>query len=173
MKTALGCVFRLRSWRTNSSRSHITHQATPQPGPSQPSAAHYRGKHKMLVYVRIVLYKNSHKYYKCNVLTLTTTNELICCSRRCCQGNYKIFMCYSWVRLGGERSRSGHFLWLWHLARNLRSLKSESENVNFSLQTPSPAMSRMGWALRTLLVADNSSCLKDRKVSVLSPPLWC
>lgn len=32
-------------------------------------------------------------------------------------------------------------------------------------------MSRMGWALRTLLVADNSSCLKDRKVSVLSPPL--
>nr|XP_016940845.1 rap guanine nucleotide exchange factor 4 isoform X1 [Drosophila suzukii] len=32
-------------------------------------------------------------------------------------------------------------------------------------ETPSPAMNRMGWALRTLLVADNSSCLKDRKVS--------
>lgn len=26
-------------------------------------------------------------------------------------------------------------------------------------------MNRMGWALRTLLVVDNSSCLKDRKVS--------
>ncbi|KAM8714425.1 hypothetical protein ACLKA7_014538 [Drosophila subpalustris] len=32
-------------------------------------------------------------------------------------------------------------------------------------ETPSPAMNRMGWALRTLLVVDNSSCLKDRKVS--------
>ncbi|XP_073813044.1 exchange protein directly activated by cAMP isoform X5 [Musca autumnalis] len=32
-------------------------------------------------------------------------------------------------------------------------------------ESPSPAMNRMGWALRTLLVADNSSCLKDRKVS--------
>ncbi|XP_055859442.1 rap guanine nucleotide exchange factor 4 isoform X4 [Episyrphus balteatus] len=31
--------------------------------------------------------------------------------------------------------------------------------------SPSPAMSRMGWALRTLLVTDSSSCLKDRKVS--------
>lgn len=36
---------------------------------------------------------------------------------------------------------------------------------HFHLQSPSPAMNRMGWALRTLLVADNSSCLKDRKVS--------
>lgn len=26
-------------------------------------------------------------------------------------------------------------------------------------------MSRMGWALRTLLISDNTSCLKDRKVS--------
>ncbi|GAB0096143.1 hypothetical protein DMENIID0001_116190 [Sergentomyia squamirostris] len=32
-------------------------------------------------------------------------------------------------------------------------------------EQPSPAMFRMGWALRTLLVADTSSCLKDRKVS--------
>ncbi|XP_055921023.1 rap guanine nucleotide exchange factor 4 isoform X2 [Eupeodes corollae] len=32
-------------------------------------------------------------------------------------------------------------------------------------ESPSPAMSRMGWALRTLLVTDSSSCLKDRKVS--------
>ncbi|XP_046809971.1 rap guanine nucleotide exchange factor 4 isoform X3 [Lucilia cuprina] len=32
-------------------------------------------------------------------------------------------------------------------------------------ESPSPAMNRMGWALRTLLVADSSSCLKDRKVS--------
>lgn len=32
-------------------------------------------------------------------------------------------------------------------------------------QSPSPAMSRMGWALRTLLISDNTSCLKDRKVS--------
>ncbi|XP_005190483.1 rap guanine nucleotide exchange factor 4 isoform X1 [Musca domestica] len=32
-------------------------------------------------------------------------------------------------------------------------------------ESPSPAMNRMGLALRTLLVADNSSCLKDRKVS--------
>ncbi|XP_037046134.1 rap guanine nucleotide exchange factor 4 isoform X2 [Bradysia coprophila] len=32
-------------------------------------------------------------------------------------------------------------------------------------ETPSPAMGKMGWALRTLLVTDNSSCLKDRKVS--------
>ncbi|XP_062553302.1 rap guanine nucleotide exchange factor 4 isoform X2 [Armigeres subalbatus] len=31
-------------------------------------------------------------------------------------------------------------------------------------EAPSPAMSRMGWALRTLLVSDNTSCLKDRKV---------
>ncbi|XP_035790927.1 rap guanine nucleotide exchange factor 4 isoform X2 [Anopheles aquasalis] len=31
-------------------------------------------------------------------------------------------------------------------------------------EIPSPAMSRMGWALRTLLVSDNTSCLKDRKV---------
>lgn len=31
-------------------------------------------------------------------------------------------------------------------------------------ETPSPAMGRMGWALRTLLVSDSSSCLKDRKV---------
>lgn len=31
--------------------------------------------------------------------------------------------------------------------------------------TPSPAMSRMAWALRTLLITDSSSCLKDRKVS--------
>lgn len=31
--------------------------------------------------------------------------------------------------------------------------------------TPSPAMTRMAWALRTLLVTDSSSCLKDRKVS--------
>ncbi|KAI8127134.1 Rap guanine nucleotide exchange factor 3 [Lucilia cuprina] len=30
-------------------------------------------------------------------------------------------------------------------------------------ESPSPAMNRMGWALRTLLVADSSSCLKDRK----------
>lgn len=30
--------------------------------------------------------------------------------------------------------------------------------------TPSSAIGRMGWALRTLLVADNTSCLKDRKV---------
>jgi len=33
-------------------------------------------------------------------------------------------------------------------------------------------MNRMGWALRTLLVADNSSCLKDRKVSVPGVPEW-
>lgn len=32
-------------------------------------------------------------------------------------------------------------------------------------ETPSPAMGKMGWALRTLLVTDNSSCLKDRKVN--------
>ncbi|XP_058461700.1 rap guanine nucleotide exchange factor 4 isoform X3 [Malaya genurostris] len=32
-------------------------------------------------------------------------------------------------------------------------------------EAPSPAMARMGWALRTLLVSDNTSCLKDRKVS--------
>lgn len=31
--------------------------------------------------------------------------------------------------------------------------------------TPSPAMTRIAWALRTLLVTDSSSCLKDRKVS--------
>lgn len=30
--------------------------------------------------------------------------------------------------------------------------------------TPSSSIARMGWALRTLLVADNTSCLKDRKV---------
>ncbi|XP_054090739.1 rap guanine nucleotide exchange factor 4 isoform X3 [Zeugodacus cucurbitae] len=30
---------------------------------------------------------------------------------------------------------------------------------------PSPTMNRMGWALRTLLIADCSSCLKDRKVA--------
>ncbi|XP_055620288.1 rap guanine nucleotide exchange factor 4 isoform X2 [Toxorhynchites rutilus septentrionalis] len=31
-------------------------------------------------------------------------------------------------------------------------------------ETPSPAMARMGWALRALLVSDNTSCLKDRKM---------
>lgn len=31
--------------------------------------------------------------------------------------------------------------------------------------TPSPTMTRIAWALRTLLVTDSSSCLKDRKVS--------
>lgn len=30
---------------------------------------------------------------------------------------------------------------------------------------PSPGMTRIAWALRTLLVTDNNSCLKDRKVS--------
>lgn len=34
-------------------------------------------------------------------------------------------------------------------------------------ETPSPAMGKMGWALRTLLVTDNSSCLKDRKVNFI------
>ncbi|XP_039969265.1 rap guanine nucleotide exchange factor 4 [Bactrocera neohumeralis] len=32
-------------------------------------------------------------------------------------------------------------------------------------ESPSSTMSRMGWALRTLLIADGSSCLKDRKVA--------
>ncbi|XP_020717150.1 rap guanine nucleotide exchange factor 4 isoform X2 [Ceratitis capitata] len=32
-------------------------------------------------------------------------------------------------------------------------------------ESPSPAMNRMGRALRTLLLADSSSCLKDRKVA--------
>ncbi|XP_067633068.1 rap guanine nucleotide exchange factor 4 isoform X1 [Eurosta solidaginis] len=32
-------------------------------------------------------------------------------------------------------------------------------------ESPSPTMNRMGWTLRTLLVADNLSCLKDRKVA--------
>lgn len=31
-------------------------------------------------------------------------------------------------------------------------------------EVPSPAISRIGWALRVLLLTDNSSCLKDRKV---------
>lgn len=34
-------------------------------------------------------------------------------------------------------------------------------------EVPSPAISRIGWALRVLLLTDNSSCLKDRKVR------WC
>lgn len=40
-------------------------------------------------------------------------------------------------------------------------------------ETPSPAMGRMGWALRTLLVTDNSSCLKDRKVSSFFVFFFC
>lgn len=32
-------------------------------------------------------------------------------------------------------------------------------------ETPSPAIARIGWALRVLLITDSSSCLKDRKVS--------
>ncbi|XP_017467796.1 PREDICTED: rap guanine nucleotide exchange factor 4 isoform X2 [Rhagoletis zephyria] len=32
-------------------------------------------------------------------------------------------------------------------------------------ESPSPNMNRMGWALRILLVADSSSCLRDRKVA--------
>lgn len=36
------------------------------------------------------------------------------------------------------------------------------------IPAPSPAMSRMGWALRILLVTDSSSCLKDRKVISVS-----
>ena len=32
-------------------------------------------------------------------------------------------------------------------------------------QSPSPAMHKMGWALRTLLLNDSTGCLKDRKVS--------
>ncbi|XP_055921027.1 rap guanine nucleotide exchange factor 4 isoform X6 [Eupeodes corollae] len=44
--------------------------------------------------------------------------------------------------------------------------RGDKENLGLKKQvSPSPAMSRMGWALRTLLVTDSSSCLKDRKVS--------
>lgn len=32
-------------------------------------------------------------------------------------------------------------------------------------ENPSPAITRIGWALRALLLTDSSSCLKDRKVS--------
>ncbi|XP_031640324.1 rap guanine nucleotide exchange factor 4 isoform X4 [Contarinia nasturtii] len=32
-------------------------------------------------------------------------------------------------------------------------------------EIPSPAIARIGWALRVLLLSDSSSCLKDRKVS--------
>ncbi|XP_070499375.1 rap guanine nucleotide exchange factor 4 isoform X2 [Chironomus tepperi] len=32
-------------------------------------------------------------------------------------------------------------------------------------ESPSPAMHKMGWALRTLLLNDSTGCLKDRKVS--------
>ncbi|XP_055319699.1 rap guanine nucleotide exchange factor 4 isoform X3 [Sitodiplosis mosellana] len=32
-------------------------------------------------------------------------------------------------------------------------------------EIPSPAITRIGWALRVLLLSDSSSCLKDRKVS--------
>lgn len=35
-------------------------------------------------------------------------------------------------------------------------------------EVPSPAISRIGWALRVLLLSDSSSCLKDRKVGALS-----
>lgn len=33
-------------------------------------------------------------------------------------------------------------------------------------KSPSPAMERMGWALRALLLTDNSKCLIDRKVRI-------
>ncbi|KAG5678868.1 hypothetical protein PVAND_008499 [Polypedilum vanderplanki] len=32
-------------------------------------------------------------------------------------------------------------------------------------ESPSPAMTKMGWALRALLLSDSNGCLKDRKVS--------
>lgn len=32
-------------------------------------------------------------------------------------------------------------------------------------ESPSPAMAKMGWALRSLLLSDGNGCLKDRKVS--------
>ncbi|CRL03781.1 CLUMA_CG016279, isoform B [Clunio marinus] len=32
-------------------------------------------------------------------------------------------------------------------------------------ESPSPAMAKMGWALRSLLLSDTNGCLKDRKVS--------
>lgn len=35
-------------------------------------------------------------------------------------------------------------------------------------ETPSPAIARIGWALRVLLITDSSSCLKDRKVKSLT-----
>ncbi|XP_037907133.1 rap guanine nucleotide exchange factor 4 isoform X2 [Hermetia illucens] len=47
-----------------------------------------------------------------------------------------------------------------------RPLSPDHPNPAFPItESPSPAMSRMGWALRTLLVADSGSCLRDRKVS--------
>ncbi|XP_055701566.1 rap guanine nucleotide exchange factor 4 isoform X2 [Phlebotomus papatasi] len=51
-------------------------------------------------------------------------------------------------------------------AQTKRPLSPDHPNPALPItESPSPAMFRMGWALRTLLVSDSSSCLKDRKVS--------
>lgn len=47
-----------------------------------------------------------------------------------------------------------------------RSLSPDHPNPALPItETPSPLTAKMGSALRTLLISDNSSCLKDRKVS--------
>uniref|UniRef100_A0A1B0GJE8 Uncharacterized protein n=2 Tax=Lutzomyia longipalpis TaxID=7200 RepID=A0A1B0GJE8_LUTLO len=51
-------------------------------------------------------------------------------------------------------------------AQTKRPLSPDHPNPALPItESPSPTMFRMGWALRTLLVSDTSSCLKDRKVS--------
>lgn len=46
-----------------------------------------------------------------------------------------------------------------------RPLSPDHPNSALAItEVPSPAMAQMGRALRTLLLADNSTCLKDRKV---------
>jgi len=80
-------------------------------------------------------------------------------------GELEIFMCYSWGR--DTSSGSGSDIW----AERPGPWGVEIKEI-WNSQTPSPAMNRMGWALRTLLVADNSSCLKDRKVSWVVRDMW-
>jgi len=80
-------------------------------------------------------------------------------------GELQIFMCYSWGR--DTSSGSGSDIW----AKRPGPWGVEIKEI-WNSQTPSPAMNRMGWALRTLLVADNSSCLKDRKVSWVVRDVW-
>lgn len=67
---------------------------------------------------------------------------------------------------GGSGGGSGTILSSLASPTSKKTLPPDHPNPALPItETPSPLTLRMGSALRALLIADNSSCLKDRKVS--------